>query len=60
MPDASNVSCFMTVKEVSQHLRLTERTIYTMLENGVIPGVQIGRVWRIDREQLDQKLRGQK
>lgn len=48
---------FLTVKEASSLLRLTEVTIYRMLESGVLPGTQIGRVWRIDREELEKKLK---
>jgi len=60
MPDASNTSQnrIMTVAEVSQYLRLTERTIYTLLENGILPGAKFGNSWRVDREKLDQKLAG--
>jgi len=46
----------MTVEEVAQFLRLTTRTVYTMVEVGILPGTKIGGVWRIDREQLEQKL----
>lgn len=48
---------FMTVTEVRQMLRLSKRTVYNLLETGVIPGVQLGRDWRIDRSQLEEKLK---
>lgn len=51
---------FMTVKEVSQFLRLKVQTVYDLLATGDIPGTKFGNSWRIDREQLEQKLRGQK
>lgn len=47
---------FMTVEEVRQLLRLSRKTVYTLLENGIIPGQKIGRDWRIDREKLEKKL----
>lgn len=52
----ADTSRFMTVEEVAQFLRLTTRTVYTMVEVGILPGTKIGGVWRIDREQLEQKL----
>ena len=60
MTDASHVgqNRIMTVAEVSEYLRLTERTIYTLLETGILPGAKFGNSWRIDREQLERKLAG--
>jgi excisionase family DNA binding protein len=51
---------FMTVKEVSQFLRIKVQTVYDLLATGDLPGTKFGNAWRIDRDQLEQKLRGQK
>ena len=48
---------FMTVEEARQFLRLSRKTIYKLLESGVIPGQKFGRDWRVDREQLEQNLK---
>ena len=41
------------VKGVAQLLKLTERTIYSYLENGKLKGAKIGKYWRI----TDQDIR---
>jgi len=49
---------FMTVKEVSQFLRIKVQTVYDLLATGDIPGAKFGNAWRIDREKLEKKLEG--
>ena len=45
----------MTVKELSQFLKLSGTTIYKLASNGVIPGFRIGDSWRFELEEI-QKL----
>ena len=47
----------MTVKELGQYLRLTKKTIYSLLKQGSIPAVKIGNKWRFDKEAIDRWLR---
>lgn len=44
----------LTVAEVAEFLRVSERTIYNLLEAGDLRGVRIGRSWRIPREALEE------
>ncbi|MCF8142735.1 MAG: helix-turn-helix domain-containing protein [Deltaproteobacteria bacterium] len=44
----------MTTRELSPYLRLHEITICKYVEEGVIPGVRIGRVWRFDKAEIDK------
>ena len=47
MPD------FITVKEASELLRVTDRTLYDLCRQGKVPGAaKIGGQWRLDREKL--------
>ena len=43
----------MTTKEVAKYLKLHPITICKLSKEGKIPSVQIGRVWRFDKESID-------
>ena len=47
----------MTIKELSEYLRLDRMTIYKMLKEGDIPASRIGRQWRFFRSDIDQWIR---
>ena len=53
MPD------IMTTKEVAKYLKLHEITICKYAAEGKIPAIRIGRVWRFDKEAIDQWIRGE-
>ena len=44
----------MTTREVAKYLRLHEITICKLAQEGKIPAVRIGRVWRFDKETIDK------
>ena len=46
----------MTVEELGQYLRFTEKTIYRLLKQGSIPAVKIGNKWRFDKAVIDRWL----
>ena len=46
----------MTVKEVSDFLRLKEPTVCRLASEGKLPGVKIGKSWRFKRELIDEWL----
>ena len=48
----------MTSEEASCVLRVTEVTVRTMIRDGRLPGVKIGKSWRIDRDQLRRFVEG--
>ena len=43
----------MTLQEVADYLRVTEKTIYRLLERGNIPASKVGHQWRFDRGLID-------
>lgn len=43
----------MTVEELADYLRLSERTIYRLLKEGYIPGIKVGARWRFNQEVID-------
>ncbi len=46
----------MTLQEVADCLRVTEKTIYRLLERGKIPATRVGRQWRFDRASINEWL----
>jgi excisionase family DNA binding protein len=42
----------LTVKEVSTYLRVSRVTVWRWCQQGIIPAFQIGRNWRIRRDEL--------
>ena len=48
----------MTCEEAAAYLRLHTRTVGRLLAQGKLPGVKVGRQWRLRRTDLDAYLRG--
>jgi excisionase family DNA binding protein len=48
----------MTCEEAAAYLRLHERTVGRLLKQGELPGVKVGRQWRLRRADLDAYLAG--
>src|SRR4051812_7265838 len=48
----------MTCEEAANYLRLHPRTVGRLLTQGKLPGVKVGRQWRLRRTDLDAYLRG--
>ena len=46
----------LTVEELADYLRVTEKTIYRLLRQGKIPSTKVGRQWRFDRSLVDEWL----
>jgi excisionase family DNA binding protein len=46
----------MTLEEMARYLRVTQKTIYRLLERGSIPAMKVGRQWRFDRLSIDEWL----
>jgi excisionase family DNA binding protein len=47
------VAQIMTTKELAVYLRLHQITICKLSKEGKIPSIRIGRVWRFDKELID-------
>jgi excisionase family DNA binding protein len=46
----------MTVEEVAQYLRVTRKTVYSLLRQDKIPATKVGQQWRFDRAAIDRWL----
>lgn len=44
----------MTIKEVAEYLKLTEKTAYRLAADGKIPGFKVGGAWRFRRSEIDE------
>jgi len=44
----------MTTREMAKYLKLHQITICKLSKEGKIPSVRIGRVWRFDKEVIDE------
>ena len=47
----------MTTKEISQYLKLHEITICKYAVAGIIPAIRVGRMWRFDKDVIDDWIR---
>jgi excisionase family DNA binding protein len=48
----------MTTKEIAKYLKLHQITICKLSKEGKIPSIRIGRVWRFDKEVIDEWIAG--
>jgi excisionase family DNA binding protein len=51
-------SGFLTVAEVASQLRVSNMTVYRLVQAGEIPAVRVGRSYRIREDDLDKYLAG--
>lgn len=49
----------LTVKEVAETLRLSVESVYSKAQSGALPFFKVGRVYRMEREVLQQWLKEQ-
>lgn len=48
---------YLTVEEVAELMRVSKMTVYRLLHSGELPGIRVGRSFRVPREALDTFLR---
>lgn len=46
----------MTLQELAEYLKLSDRTIYGYAQRGIIPGIKIGAAWRFRKNEVDHWL----
>ena len=54
------MSKLLTLKEVSERLRLHINTIREYVKEGRIPGIKFERAWRVEEKDLEEFLRARK
>jgi excisionase family DNA binding protein len=50
----------ITIKEVSEYLKVAEKTIYRMASEGKIPAFKVGGSWRFRRHEVQEWLENQR
>ena len=50
----------LTLKQVADYLKLTERTLYRLIQEGKLPGFKVGNSWRFRLRDIDAWLEAQK
>jgi len=50
----------LTLKEVAQYLKLTEKTAYRLAAEKKLPGFKVGGSWRFKREDIEAWIEKQK
>ena len=44
----------ISIEEVARRLAIGERAVYAMLEQGILPGIRVGRRWLITRRAFER------
>lgn len=55
MPDQ-----IMTIQEIAEYLKLTEKTTYRLASEGKLPGFKVGGSWRFKKVDLEEWIEKQK
>lgn len=50
----------LTIREVAEYLKVTERTLYRLAQEGKIPAFKVGASWRFKRADIDAWIEAQK
>lgn len=49
----------LTIKQVAEYLKVTDRTIYRLAAAKKIPAFKVGGTWRFSHEDIDQWIKQQ-
>ena len=59
MPAAKTEGEILTLKELAEYLKVTERTIYRLAGAKKIPAFKVGGTWRFSRADIDAWIKRQ-
>ena len=59
MPAVINEREILTIREIADYLKVTERTIYRLSAAKKIPAFKVGGAWRFSRADIDSWIRRQ-
>jgi len=54
MPTNTGEEAILTIKQVAEYLKVTERTIYRLAAAKEIPAFKVGGTWRFRKADLEQ------
>lgn len=47
-------SDILTIREVSNYLKINEKTAYRLASEGKLPGFKVGGAWRFRRDEIEK------
>jgi len=50
----------LTIKEVAEHLRVNERTVYRLAGSGELPGFKVANTWRFQASDIQKWIESRK
>ena len=59
MPTDNNEGEILTIRQVADYLKVTERTIYRLAGAKKIPAFKVGGTWRFSRADIDRWIKQQ-
>ena len=59
MPSSADEGEILTLKQVADFLKVTERTIYRMAAAKKIPAFRVGGTWRFSKAEINQWIQRQ-
>lgn len=59
MPTDNNEGEILTIRQVADYLKVTERTIYRLAGAKKIPAFKVGGTWRFSRADIDNWIKQQ-
>ena len=54
---AENSGNVLTIEELADYLKISKSTLYKLAQNGVLPGIKVGRHWRFHKDAVDEWLK---
>ncbi|MBW8067606.1 MAG: helix-turn-helix domain-containing protein [Ferrovum sp.] len=57
MSTSTSESEILTIKQVADYLKVTERTIYRLAADKKIPAFKVGGTWRFSRADIDNWIK---
>ena len=57
MTDTFSTNRWLSVDEIANHLGVNLETIYRWIEHKGLPGHRIGRLWKFDKQEVDEWVR---
>lgn len=49
----------MTIKELSEYLKMAQKTLYRLASVGKVPGFKVGGAWRFRKSEIDKWIKQQ-
>ncbi len=57
MPTSTSEGDILTIKQVAEYLKVTDRTIYKLAAAKKIPAFKVGGTWRFSRVEIDSWIK---